>query len=144
MLFILVDGYSGHFFAVTKTPFLCRLLSGLPIHRITADTIAWPAWRLFVEDWVFTVLEVPLFLPLVLKLGFDPVFFGVIVCVTSMIGIIIPPMALNVFVVAGITKVPIGTIYKGCYPFIFGMCVCLIILLFFPQISLWLPNLLIK
>jgi C4-dicarboxylate transporter DctM subunit len=72
----------------------------------------------FAGNLAFTVLAVPIFFPLVLKLGFDPVWFGVIVCVTNMIGLIIPPMAMNVFVVSGITKVPIGTIYKGCYPYI--------------------------
>jgi TRAP-type C4-dicarboxylate transport system permease large subunit len=61
-----------------------------------------------------------------------------------MIGIIIPPVEINVFIVSGITKVPIGTVYKGIYPYIVGMSICLLILLFFPEISLWLPNLLIK
>ena len=81
---------------------------------------------------------------MVLKLGYDPVWFGVIVSVTCMIGIIIPPMAVNVFVVSGVTKVPIGTIYKGCYPFIAGMSACLLLFLFFPQVSLWLPGLMMK
>ena len=89
-------------------------------------------------------MRIPIFLPLILKLGFDPIWFGVIVCVTNMIGIILPPMAVNVFVVSGITKVPIGTVYKGIYPFIVGMSICLLILVFLPQISLWLPNLLMK
>ncbi len=79
-----------------------------------------------------------------LKLGYDPVWFGVIVCVITMIGIILPPMAINVFVVSGVTKVPINTIYKGIYPYIIGMYICLFIFLFFPQISLWLPNLFLK
>jgi len=92
----------------------------------------------------FLILATPIFLPVILKLGYDPVWFGVIVCVITMIGIILPPMAINVFVVSGVTKVPIGTIYKGIYPFIVGMYICLFIFLFFPQISLWLPNLLIK
>ncbi len=98
----------------------------------------------FIEDLAFLILATPIFLPLVLKLGYDPVWFGVIVCVITMIGIILPPMAINVFVVSGVTKVPIGTIYKGIYPFIVGMYICLFIFLFFPQISLWLPNLFIK
>ena len=91
-----------------------------------------------------TILAIPFFLPLILRLGYDPIWFGVIVCVTNMIGIILPPMAINVFVVSGITKVPIGTIYRGVYPYLLGMSVCLLILLSFPQISLWLPNLLMK
>jgi len=53
-------------------------------------------------------------------------------------------MAVNVFIVSGIAKVPIGTVYKGIYPYLAGMSVCLLILLLFPEISLWLPNLLMK
>jgi C4-dicarboxylate transporter DctM subunit len=53
-------------------------------------------------------------------------------------------MAINVFVVAGIAKVPIGTVYKGIYPYLVGMFIILLILLYIPQISLWLPNLLMK
>jgi C4-dicarboxylate transporter, DctM subunit len=92
----------------------------------------------------FLILATPIFLPVVLKLGYDPVWFGVIVSVVTMIGVILPPMAINAFVVAGVTKVPIATIYRGIYPYIIGMTVCLLILLFFPQLSLWLPNMLIK
>ena len=98
----------------------------------------------FIEDMAFLILATPIFLPLVLKLGYDPVWFGVIICVITMIGIILPPMAINVFVVSGVTKVPINTIYKGIYPYIVGMYICLFIFLFFPQIALWLPNLFFK
>jgi TRAP-type C4-dicarboxylate transport system permease large subunit len=79
-----------------------------------------------------------------MKFGYDPVWFGIIATVTIMIGAIIPPMAMGAFVVAGITKVPLGTVYKGIYPFLIGMSIVLLILVFFPQISLWVPNLLMK
>ena len=147
MVFILLAGATilGHFFAVTKTPILVgEWLSGLSIGRefvMILIIVIYLVGGSFIEDLAFLILATPIFLPLVLKLGYDPVWFGVIVSVTCMIGIIIPPMAVNVFVVSGVTKVPISTIYKGCYPFIVGMSICLLILLFFPQISLWLPNL---
>jgi len=54
--------------------------------------------------------------------------------------VILPPMAINAFVVSGVVKVPVNTVYKGIYPYIIGMTICMLILLFFPQISLWLPN----
>jgi TRAP-type C4-dicarboxylate transport system permease large subunit len=88
----------------------------------------------------FLILATPIFLPVALKLGYDPVWFGVIIAVVTMIGIIIPPMAINAFVVSGVTGVPTATVYKGIYPHLFGMSVCLIIFLIFPEISLWLPN----
>jgi tripartite ATP-independent transporter DctM subunit len=150
MMLILLAGATilGHFFAVTQMPYIIAdWLSALPVHPIAIMIVIIFVFLLggsIIEDLAFTVLAVPIFFPLAVKLGFDPLWFGVIVCVTNMIGIIIPPMAMNVFVVSGITKVPINTIYKGCYPYIVGMSLCLLILLFFPQISLWLPNLLIK
>lgn len=150
MVFILLAGATilGHFFAVTKTPVLVgEWLSNLPINRNIIMIIIIFIYLIggsFIEDLAFLILVTPIFLPIILKLGYDPVWFGVIVSVTCMIGIIIPPMAINVFVVSGIAKVPISTIYKGCYPYIVGMSICLLILLFFPQISLWLPGLLMK
>jgi len=150
IVFILLAGATilGHFFAVTKTPFIIGdWLGNLPVNRNIIMIIIIFVYLIggsFIEDLAFLILVTPIFLPTVIKLGYDPIWFGVIVCVTCMIGIIIPPMAINVFVVSGITKVPISTIYKGCYPYIVGMSICLLILLFFPQISLWLPNLLMK
>ena len=94
----------------------------------------------FIEDLAFLILATPIFLPVVIKLGYDPIWFGVIICVVTMIGIIIPPVAINSFVVSGVTRVPVGIIYKGIYPYIVGMAVCLLIFLFFPQLSLWLAQ----
>ena len=150
MVLMLILGATilGHFFAATKTPYLVAdWLGGLPLHRTMVMVIIIFVYLIggsFIEDLAFLILATPIFLPLVLKLGYDPIWFGVIVCVTSMIGIILPPMAVNVFVVSGIAKVPIGTVYKGIYPYLMGMSVCLLILLLFPGISLWLPNLLMK
>lgn len=98
----------------------------------------------FIEDMAFFILATPIFLPIVLKLGYDPVWFGMILSVTMMMGIILPPMAVNVFVVAGIAKVPLGTVYKGIYPFLVGLVICNLLVLFIPQLSLWLPSLFMK
>jgi C4-dicarboxylate transporter DctM subunit len=150
MVFVLLAGATilGHFFAITKMPVVVgEWLTTLPVPRVVIMVIIIFVYLIggsFIEDLAFLILVTPIFLPIILKLGYDPVWFGIIVSVTCMIGIIIPPMAVNVFVVSGITKVPINTIYKGCYPYIVGMSICLLILLFFPQISLWLPHLLMK
>jgi C4-dicarboxylate transporter DctM subunit len=150
MVITLIAGATilGHFFAVTRTPYMAaEWLGGLPLDRNIIMILIFVIYLIggsFIEDLAFLILATPIFLPLIIKLGYDPVWFGVIVCVITMIGIILPPMAINVFVVSGVTKVPIGTIYKGIYPFIIGMYICLFIFLFFPQISLWLPNLFIK
>lgn len=150
MVFILIAGATilGHFFAVTKTPMLVgEWLSGLPIGKEWIMIIIILIYLIggsFIEDLAFLILVTPIFLPMVLQLGYDPVWFGVIVSVTCMIGIILPPMAVNVFVVSGVTNVPIGIVYKGCYPYMVGMSICLLMLLFFPQISLWLPSVMMK
>ncbi len=150
MVLMLIAGATilGHFFAVTRTPYLVATwLGGLDVHRTVVMLIIIVVYLIggsFIEDLAFLILATPIFLPVVLKLGYDPVWFGVIVSVITMIGVILPPMAINAFVVSGVCKVPIGTVYSGIYPYIIGMTVCLLILLFFPEISLWLPNMLIK
>ncbi len=150
MVFVLLAGATilGHFFAVTKMPAMVgEWLANLPVHRTVIMIIIIFIYLIggsFIEDLAFLILVTPIFLPIILKLGYDPIWFGIIVSVTCMIGIIIPPMAVNVFVVSGITKVPISTIYKGCYPYIVGMSICLLIIVFFPEVALWLPRLLIK
>ena len=85
------------------------------------------------------ILATPIFLPVVLEMGYDPVWFGVIVSVVTMIGVVLPPVAINAFVVSGVTGTPVGTIYRGIYPHLAGMALILLVLLLFPQISLWLP-----
>lgn len=146
MTLMLVAGATilGHFFAVTRTPFVVAgWLEGLAVDKHVIILIIIGVYLVggsFIEDLAFLILATPIFLPVVLKLGYDPVWFGVIVSVVTMIGVILPPMAINAFVVSGVVKVNVGTVYSGIYPYIVGMVACLLILLFFPQISLWLPN----
>jgi tripartite ATP-independent transporter DctM subunit len=150
MVLMLVAGATilGHFFAVTRTPFLvAEWLGGLHVPPMVVIFIIIGVYLIggsFIEDLAFLILATPIFLPVVLKLGYDPIWFGVIICTVTMIGIIIPPVAINAFVVSGVTKVPVGVVYQGIYPYIVGMAICLLIFLFFPQLSLWLPNLLMK
>ncbi len=150
MVLVLIAGATvlGHFFAVTKMPFLVAdWLSTLPVHRSVIIMIILLVYLIggsFIEDMAFFILATPIFLPIVLKLGYDPVWFGMILSVTMMMGIILPPMAVNVFVVAGIAKVPLGTVYKGIYPFLAGLVLCNLLVLFIPQLSLWLPGLFMK
>jgi TRAP-type C4-dicarboxylate transport system permease large subunit len=86
------------------------------------------------------VIATPIFYPAVLKLGFDPIWFGILIAVMIMIGVVIPPVAICVFVVKNITKVPIGTIYKGVLPFLISLGLVAALLFIFPQLALWLPS----
>lgn len=150
MVMMLIAGATilGHFFAVTRMPYVVAdWLGSLNVDRIVIMLIIIGVYLVggsFIEDLAFLILATPIFLPVVLKLGYDPIWFGVIVSVITMIGVILPPMAINAFVVSGVCKIPVSIVYKGIYPYILGMSICLLILLLFPQISLWLPNTFMK
>jgi C4-dicarboxylate transporter DctM subunit len=96
----------------------------------------------FIDDLAFMILATPIFYPAVLKLGFDPIWFGIMIGITLMIGVIIPPVAISVFVVKNITGEPFNVIYAGVYPFLLSLVACAALLFFFPQIALWLPSIL--
>ncbi len=150
MVLTLIAGATilGHFFAVTRTPYVvAEWLTHLNVDRSLIILLIVAVYLIggsFVEHLAFLILATPIFLPVVLKLGYDPVWFGVIVGVVTMIGVILPPLGINVFVVSGVTGEPAARVYRGSYPYIIGLSVCLLILLYFPGISLWLPNLFIK
>lgn len=138
----------GHFLARTRIPMIAAdWITSLPIPPYLIMVLISLAYLLggsFIDDLAFMVLATPIFYPAVLKLGFDPLWFGVIIGVTIMIGVVVPPVALNVFVVKNITKVPFRTIYHGVYPFLLSMVVVAILLFLFPQMATFLPNLLMR
>ncbi|MFZ2099470.1 MAG: TRAP transporter large permease [Oricola sp.] len=99
----------------------------------------------FLEGFAMIVLTMPIFFPVITQLGFDPIWFGVLVVLTLEMGLISPPVGVNVFIVKSVARdVPLGTIFKGVLPFWGAMLVTLIILVLFPQISLILPNTMIN
>jgi C4-dicarboxylate transporter DctM subunit len=146
MVLMLIAGSTilGHFLAVTKIPMLAAdWIIQLQFSRNLTMLIIALIYLLggsFIDDLAFMILATPIFYPVIIKLGFDPIWFGVIIAITVMIGVVIPPVAINVFVVKNITKVPFGVIYKGVYPFLIGLVVCAFLLFLFPQIALYLPS----
>jgi C4-dicarboxylate transporter DctM subunit len=150
MLLMLIAGSTilGHFITRTNIPQIAATwIVNLPLDRYLIMFFICLIYLLggsFIDDLAFMVLATPIFYPAVLKLGFDPIWFGMVVAITVMIGIVIPPVAICVFVVHNITKVPIGTIYKGVCPFLLSLIVVGILLFLFPGIALWLPSVLIK
>lgn len=95
----------------------------------------------FLETFSMLVISIPIFFPIILKLGFDPIWFGVLVVVVVEMGLITPPVGLNVYVVKGLApEVPMIDIFSGISTFFIAMLVGLAILIAFPAISLWLPN----
>jgi C4-dicarboxylate transporter DctM subunit len=95
-----------------------------------------------MEELSMILLTVPVFFPLVVHLGFDPVWFGIIIVVVVEIGLISPPVGMNMFVVRSLLpSVSTATIFRGVMPFVVADCFRLAILVAFPIISLYLPSL---
>jgi tripartite ATP-independent transporter DctM subunit len=136
----------GHFLTITEIPMVVAdWTAGLSINRNIIVIIIIFIYLIggsFIDDLAFMILATPIFYPVVMKLGFDPVWFGIIIGVTIMIGVVIPPVAIAVFLVKQITGEPFNVIYGGVYPFLVGLVVALILLFFFPQIATFLPNML--
>ncbi len=111
----------GHFLAVTGIPFIAAdWITGLPFHRniiMMLIILVYLIGGSFIDDLAFMILATPIFYPAVLKLGFDPIWFGIMIAITLMIGVIIPPIAISVFVVKNITGEPFSVIYRASFPF---------------------------
>jgi TRAP-type C4-dicarboxylate transport system permease large subunit len=96
---------------------------------------------MFLDGWAIMVLTIPIIHPMMVNLGFDPIWFGVMVVIMLEMALITPPVGVNVFIIKGVAKdVPMYTIFRGIWPFWIAMLVGLIILSVFPQIALFLPN----
>jgi TRAP-type C4-dicarboxylate transport system permease large subunit len=95
-----------------------------------------------MEELSMILLTIPVFFPVVMHLGFDPIWFGILIVVVVEIGLISPPVGMNLFVLKTlIPEVATGTVFRGVTPFIVADVVRLAILIAFPAISLWLPSL---
>jgi len=91
------------------------------------------------------MITLPIFYPTILALGFDPIWFGVIMVIMMEMGQITPPVGVNVYVIAGVAKdVPMGTIFKGILPFWGVEIICILVLTAFPQIATWLPSMMMQ
>jgi C4-dicarboxylate transporter DctM subunit len=135
----------GHFMAVSRIPFvLAEWLGGLPIHPMAVMGVIIFIYLIggcFMDSMALIVLTIPIFYPLVIKLGFDPIWFGVIIVLMGEMGVITPPVGVNVYVIKGISPdVPLETIFKGIFPFIMALIIVTIILMIFPQIATFLPK----
>jgi tripartite ATP-independent transporter DctM subunit len=136
----------GHFMAVSRIPFmLADWLGGLPIHPMAimaAIIFIYFIGGFFMDAMGLIVVTIPIFFPIVMKLGFDPIWFGVIIVLVGEMGVITPPVGVNVFVIKGIAPdVPLVRIFKGIFPFLAALIIVTIILVIFPQIATFLPSL---
>jgi C4-dicarboxylate transporter, DctM subunit len=145
MVLMLIVGSTvlGHFIAVTKIPMVAaEWIIGLPLPAFLVMiliTFIYLIGGSFIDDLAFMILATPIFYPAIAKLGYSPLWFGMMIGVTVMVGVVIPPVAINVFVVKQITKTPFSVIYGGVYPFLISLVVAAILLFVFPGIATWLP-----
>jgi TRAP-type C4-dicarboxylate transport system permease large subunit len=95
---------------------------------------------MFLDIFGAVMLTIPIIYPLILSMGFDPVWFGVLLVILIEIGLVTPPIGFDVFMLSGVTDIPIGTIFRGVWPFCLAAIVCVIILIIFPQIALFIPS----
>jgi len=150
MILMLVAGSTvlSHFIAVTNIPQnTADWVVTLPVNRYLIMILICIVYEIggsFIDDLTFMILATPIFYPVALKLGFPPLWFGIVIAVVEMIGVVIPPVAICVFVVKNITKVPIGVIYRGAAPFLISLGLVWAMLFLFPSLALWLPSLFYK
>ncbi len=94
-----------------------------------------------MDELAMTLITIPVIMPALAHLGVDPVWFGILFTINVQMGLIMPPVGIVVFIMAGmVPDVPMYTIYKGVLPFAVAMFLCILLILFFPQIAMWLPN----
>jgi len=152
MVMLLIAGavVFGKFLAVTRIPFnIASWVGGfdLPPYMIMAVIVLiYFFGGCFMDALAFVTLTVPIFFPVVMTLGYDPIWFGIIIVMVTEMGVITPPVGINVYVVFGVARrvigeVPLESIFKGIFPFLLAVIAGIIILMIIPQIILFLPNL---
>jgi tripartite ATP-independent transporter DctM subunit len=148
MVMVIVTGavVFGHFMAVTRVPYdLAAWVSTLPLPKhaiMMVIVLVYLVGGCFMDALAMIMLTIPIFFPVSQALGFDPIWFGVVIVLITEMGVVTPPVGVNVYVVFGVAKdVPLETIFKGVSPMVLALLICNIILLVFPQIALYLPSL---
>jgi len=147
MILVIVAGATifGHFLAVSRIPFdIANWISGfsLPAAVIMMFIIlVYLIGGCFIDALALIMLTVPIFYPVVIQFGFDPIWFGVIIVLVTQIGVITPPVGVNVYVVSGVARdVPLDVIFKGVVPLLIALVIGTLLLIPFPQIALFLPG----
>ena len=148
MIFTILIGalLFGYFLAVTRIPFeLASMASGLAVNRyiiLGAVLAVYILLGCLMIPMAMIILTIPIVFPLIIALGFDPIWFGVITVRIFEIAQITPPVGMNVFIIRGVAKdIPMGTIYRGIAPFLVADICHLTLLVVFPQLVLFLPSL---
>ena len=134
----------GYFFTLTQsTQALVAWVSALEVSRwviLAMILFGYLVLGCLMDQVAILILTVPIVLPVVKALGFDPVWFGVLIILMAEVGLVTPPIGLNVFVVARYARRPLAEIFGGVWPHVFSHLLLVVVLVAFPQIILWLPS----
>ena len=136
----------GVFLTITNLPQnLAAFIGGLDVHRVVIMLFMLLLYifiGMFMDTLSAVLLTIPIFYPIVSSLGYDGIWFGVVIVLVMVLGTITPPIGINLFIAAGIDRnVQIGAIMKSVVPYCIALLVVTLIVIFVPSISLWLPNL---
>jgi tripartite ATP-independent transporter DctM subunit len=148
-LFFGASAIIGFYTLAGGTDFVTKALLGLnlgPIGTLIVMQMIWMILGCFL-DWIgILLLTVPLFLPIILEFGFDPVWVGVLYCLNMQVSYISPPFGPGVFYLKAVTpeNITVGEIFRSTIPFFFLLVAAIAINNIFPQIALWLPGTMIK
>jgi C4-dicarboxylate transporter DctM subunit len=147
MLFLIILGAMilGYFLSVARLPSeLANFVSGLAVNRYIILLLVLVVFLLLgcvMDSMAIVLLTVPIFFPLIVHLGFDPIWFGILVVRLTEMGLITPPVGLNVYIIKGVSDVPMETIFRGTIPFLIADACEVALLIAIPQLSLFLPSL---
>jgi C4-dicarboxylate transporter DctM subunit len=135
----------GYFLTITQTPQkVTAFLTGLGIGNygvLTLILIMYLLLGCLMDALAIVILTVPIIFPLIKQMGFDPIWFGIIIVMTVELGLIHPPVGMNIFVIKSVLEdIKISTIFAGVIPFIITDIIRLIILVLFPILATWLPS----
>jgi C4-dicarboxylate transporter, DctM subunit len=149
MIYGIIFGASifTYFVTVTRLPTaMVDMISGLglpPLAVIVFLIIIYLILGSIFETVSSMVITLPFILPLVKELGYDPIWWGIVLTMVIELGMITPPIGINVFVIHGIARdIPLGTIFRGIGPFIMSDLVRVGLVVVFPGLALWLPKVL--
>ncbi|MBQ6496270.1 MAG: TRAP transporter large permease [Firmicutes bacterium] len=146
MISIVGAGVFGTFITLTKLPVaIATGIQGLdvpPVIVVALIIIIYGLLGCIMDTLALILLSIPIFMPLIATLGLDPVWFGVILIMIMNLGAVTPPIGLSCYVASGVTGIELNKVFRGAVPFLVAFMVAFLIVVLFPQVSLFLPGLL--
>ena len=149
MIMLLVAGAMvfGRFIAVSRLPYeMASWAANLDMPPLLVMIVILAIYMIlgcFIDALAMVLLTVPIFYPIVVDvLGYSPIWFGVIIVLVVAMGVITPPVGMNVFIIIGVASdIPLEKIFKGVWPFLCALLACILLLLLFPSLVTFLPDL---